>query len=237
MSNDRLRNEVDFHNKRYKNINERSETSLFYCALSNIYDDYIKVIKKNDDFNKSFLEIGVGKASYASFVSKAIYHGIDCSDIAVNYCNKKFLNHKNINFYVKDAHKTNFPNNHFDLIFGMGILHHLDFNKAIHEIKRISRSSNILFVEPLQSNYFVRLYRLLSPDSRSPDEKPLNLYQIDYIIKNFKGVKVYYYGLTSLLLIVLRVKMFRSFFFSLDNYLSRFKFLRKLYWAVLITRS
>jgi len=89
----------------------------------------------------------------------------------------------------------------------------------------------------LQSNYFVRLYRLLSPDSRSPDEKPLNLYQIDYIIKNFKGVKVYYYGLTSLLLIVLRVKMFRSFFFSLDNYLSRFKFLRKLYWAVLITRS
>jgi ubiquinone/menaquinone biosynthesis C-methylase UbiE len=40
---------------------------------------------------------------------------------------------------LRDAHKLDFPENTFDVIYGAGILHHLDYARALLEILRVLR--------------------------------------------------------------------------------------------------
>ena len=61
----------------------------------------------------------------------------------------------------------------FDIVYGTGILHHLEINKCLNEIHRILKpDGNLLFVEPLGTNPLINLYRKFTPNSRSKDEHP-----------------------------------------------------------------
>jgi ubiquinone/menaquinone biosynthesis C-methylase UbiE len=76
-------------------------------------------------------------------------------------------------FLVADAHKTPFEDNQFDLVIGDGILHHLEVEKALLEIKRILKPGHAAyFVEPMAHNPFLRLGRALTPSARTDDEHP-----------------------------------------------------------------
>lgn len=50
-----------------------------------------------------------------------------------------------IEFKMMDAHRMDFEDNSFSLVFGSGILHHLDFVKGINEIYRVVRGGGELF--------------------------------------------------------------------------------------------
>jgi SAM-dependent methyltransferase len=77
-------------------------------------------------------------------------------------------------FQIMNAHKLEFPDGHFDFVYGVAILHHLDFATAIAEIARVTKpGGRILFVEPLRMNPIAKLVRLLTPEARTPDERPL----------------------------------------------------------------
>jgi ubiquinone/menaquinone biosynthesis C-methylase UbiE len=76
-------------------------------------------------------------------------------------------------FLVADAHRTGFPDASFDLVVGRSILHHLDVDVALAEIRRILRpSGTAVFVEPLAHNPLLRLGRRLTPSARTVDEHP-----------------------------------------------------------------
>ena len=54
---------------------------------------------------------------------------------------------------MDNCEKTKFENNSFDIVYGTGILHHLQFNKCLDEIHRILKpNGSIVFVEPLGTN-------------------------------------------------------------------------------------
>src|SRR5205807_1094253 len=81
-----------------------------------------------------------------------------------------------VDFLVDDAHATTFPDDSFDLIVGVAILHHLDLEVALREIRRVLRpGGRAVFLEPLWHNPLLRLGRRLTPSARTPDEHPLTV--------------------------------------------------------------
>jgi SAM-dependent methyltransferase len=95
-------------------------------------------------------------------------------------------------FCEMDAHKLDFTDGSFDMVFGVAILHHLEFARAIREIHRVVRKDGkIVFMEPLRHNPAARLVRWLTPHARTPDERPLGRHELRLIGRNFE-VNNYY---------------------------------------------
>lgn len=90
-------------------------------------------------------------------------------------------------FCEMDAHKLDFADASFDMVFGVAILHHLDFALAMREIHRVLRKGGkIVFMEPLRHNPVARLVRWLTPQARTPDELPLGRPELRLIGRNFE---------------------------------------------------
>jgi SAM-dependent methyltransferase len=78
-----------------------------------------------------------------------------------------------VRFEVADAHQTGLPSSSFDLIVGIAILHHLDLERALPEIRRLLQpGGSAVFLEPLWHNPLLRLGRALTPSARTSDEHP-----------------------------------------------------------------
>ena len=96
-----------------------------------------------------------------------------------------------------DSHDLKFEDETFDLIIGRGILHHLDFNIAIKEIKRVlKKNGEAYFQEPLGDNPLLKLFRLFTPNLRTKDERPFFKKDIINLEKDF-NVEFKYYGMFS----------------------------------------
>lgn len=76
-------------------------------------------------------------------------------------------------FKVADAHDLDLPDDAFDIIAGVSILHHLEVEPALREIRRVLRpGGRAVFVEPLLDNPLLKLFRLMTPGARTDDEHP-----------------------------------------------------------------
>ena len=76
-------------------------------------------------------------------------------------------------FLVADAHATGFPDASFDLVVGSDVLHHLELERALREIRRVLKpGGRAVFAEPLAHNPILRAGRYLTPSARTPDEHP-----------------------------------------------------------------
>ena len=106
----------------------------------------------------------------------------------------------NVEFLVDNCEKTKFEDNKFDLVYGQGILHHLEISSCIFEISRILKpGGKLLFIEPLGTNPLINLYRRLTPRARSKDEHPLIFKDFDIIKKKFKITDLKFYGFLTLI--------------------------------------
>lgn len=77
-------------------------------------------------------------------------------------------------FHVMDAHRLEFEDDSFDVVFGKAILHHLDYAVALEEIRRVLKPGGVLvFMEPLDFNPVMKLVRFMTPTLRTPDEEPV----------------------------------------------------------------
>jgi len=95
-------------------------------------------------------------------------------------------------FFKMDAHELEFGDASFDIVFGVAILHHLDFARAMREIHRVlQKGGKILFVEPLRHNPVARLVRWFTPHARTPDEQPLGREELHLIGRNFEADNYY----------------------------------------------
>jgi ubiquinone/menaquinone biosynthesis C-methylase UbiE len=104
-----------------------------------------------------------------------------------------------------DATKTTFKDEEFDVIRGTGILHHLDIKLSLNEIKRILKNSgSAFFVEPLDTNPLIKLFRKLTPKMRTADEQPLRKKEIKTITDIFPNTEIYYSSFLTLLAVPFR---------------------------------
>ena len=185
--------EKKFHNKLQASGEKRFET-IFYKAIYNVKEDFLNFLNENSK-NSEVLDYGCGDGYYAekvlNFYPKKMT-GIDISEVAISDAKKRAIDKNlNINYSVDNCEKTKFEDNSFDIVYGTGILHHLQINKCIDEINRILKSNGkLVFIEPLGTNPLINLYRKLTPNSRSVDEHPLLENDFKYISSNFNEVKI-----------------------------------------------
>lgn len=89
-------------------------------------------------------------------------------------------------FHLMDAHDLQFADGYFDVVFGNSILHHLDFCRALDEIRRVLKpDGRIVFFEPLGINPISKVVRALTPQARTPDERPLGFAELRQLRERF----------------------------------------------------
>jgi len=115
-----------------------------------------------------------------------------------------------IAFRMMDAHHLDLPDESADLIYGAGILHHLDFQQAMGELHRVLRpGGRCLFSEGLRLNPVGVLVRYLTPNTRTTDERPLGLKELR-IARRYFHTRNRYYQLFTVPACVLSRFLFRA---------------------------
>ena len=240
LSDQNLR-EKEFHNKLQSSTKGRFE-NIFYKAILNAWEDFYNFLNSNAK-NSEILDYGCGVGPVIEKVVKLKpkkITGIDISDISIYKAKEKFVNlGDKVELFVDNCENTTFSNEKFDIVYGLGILHHLQFSKCINEISRILKPDGaLLFIEPLGTNPFINLYRLLTPKSRSTDEHPLKFEDFKMIKEKFKNIHVKYYGFLTLIFFPLyksnESKVFKLLV-KLDQLLFKIKIFQYFAWSVLIT--
>ena len=206
VEDNRKQAEREFHNKRFGDEPDvRAPLGKWYDAISNGTSQHIKIIKKLAR-HSDVLEYGCGDGRLSveeeTIVSLSkTFVGIDISEHAVARANDLAAEHglKNCQFIQMDAEDMNFPDGRFDLIFGRGIIHHLNLEAAYAELSRVLRpGGTVVFFEPMGHNVLINIFRSRTPDMRTVDEHPLLMSDLNFAKLYFNKVSVQFYGLTTI---------------------------------------
>lgn len=94
----------------------------------------------------------------------------------------------------------------FDIIYLGNLLHHVDIEKTVLELKpHLAEGGIWVSWDPLLYNPIINLYRLIATKVRTPDEHPFTFKDVRVFTKNFKTVKTNYFWLTTLIIFILMV--------------------------------
>jgi len=239
---DRIEREKEYHNVAFSEGIRKSADK--YYTIHKISFQHLSEQLKLNSKGKDVLEYGCGPGSLSILLSKyaKTVVSIDISDFAIN--NAKLLAEKNlirnVQFLEMNAEQLNFEDESFDMIFGNAIIHHLNLEKSFTEINRVLKpGGKAFFYEPLGHNFFINLYRKLTPRMRTIDEHPLLSKDISFFKKYFNTVEFQYYHLTTILAVPFRNMRFYEhlliFLNKIDIFLfKRFPFCRRYAWYCLI---
>ena len=235
------RREKEFHDELHI-LNKRRFQNKFYKAVYNLYEDFFYILKKKVQ-SKDVLDYGCGTSNLVEKVSnfkpKKLV-AIDVSGEAIKKAKSETKSEESkIDYRVENCENSNLTSDAFDIIYGSGILHHLNLNKSLKELNRILKKGGIiLFAEPMATNPIINIYRKFTPKARSVDEHPLVFQDIKLIESMFKNVEVKYYGFLTLIFFPFykspeNSKLFR-FISGIDRMILKTKYLRFLAWSVLV---
>jgi SAM-dependent methyltransferase len=209
MPDDSARKESEraFHNARYMTSESDNRTSLdkWYSAVSAGARLQMKTVKRAAE-GARVLEYGCADGRLSLLEERvpegaSRYFGIDISDQAIGHARSTAasLGLGNCQFEAMDAENMTFPDNGFDVVFGRGIIHHLDLQRSFSEIQRVLRPGGIaVFYEPMGHNPAINGFRKRTPEMRTPDEHPLLVQDFELARRYFRKVDTTYFGLTTL---------------------------------------
>jgi SAM-dependent methyltransferase len=176
---DRVRRETELYNR------QQLQRDWFDTALAYL-NDGIGRIKRNEAIRTAMQDavgrqvLEIGSQSWEWCLARYGYQPerLTCINILQAELDIGRSQAANLSFpcdFCKmDAHQLEFADRSLDLVFGVAILHHLEFARALREIHRVLRDGGkIVFVEPMRHNPVARLVRWLTPHARTPDELPL----------------------------------------------------------------
>jgi len=137
------------------------------------------------------LEIGCGTGVFTDYFCKEGFDlcGIDISVDLVKKLKSKCYNNARLNLCAADVENLPFPSNSFDAVVGICVLHHLNVEPALREIRRVVKTDGIiLFSEPnmmnpqlmLQKN--IKLLRKIRALGENEDETAFFRWQIKKIM-------------------------------------------------------
>lgn len=190
-------NDVLTNAKRLKDIFFHVRHTPGFYRMDAIREKYIRTL-----YDKIVLDYGCGQGEmalrYLHAGAKKVY-GIDISEryirAAIDRMRSAGVNEDSYEFCVMDAHNLKFDNEYFDSVIGNGILHHLDIPVAINEIKRVLKNTGFaMFQEPLIGTPLMRLFRILTPSARTPDERPLSESDLKLLESMFDIAESYCFG-------------------------------------------
>jgi SAM-dependent methyltransferase len=132
------------------------------------YNDLIMAFGQLDQ--KNILELGSGLGRFSIYLAKQGAHvtGVDIgADLVVSAKALAQVNQVDCIFDQCNVTRLPYPNDSFDIVFGISILHHLspsDVALTMQEVARILRKNGIaIFVEPIENSKFFNLLQNLIP--------------------------------------------------------------------------
>ena len=235
--------EKDFHNKLHLSEElKREKQGKFYKALYGLYSDFLNILK-DDTKTKYVLDFGCGTGNFTekviNFNPKKIV-AVDISEEAIKKAkNNSNQNSENIEYRVENCEDLSLNSDSFDIAYGSGILHHLNLNKSLSELKRIlKKDGKIIFIEPMATNPIINLYRKITPNARTSDEHPFKFSDIEFIKSLFSNVEVKYYGFLTLVCFLFYKEPEKSNLFQIlrkmDEKILNSRYFKFLAWSVLI---
>jgi ubiquinone/menaquinone biosynthesis C-methylase UbiE len=244
MSYDVSERERRFHNERFlQETDPRSGLNKWYAAIRHGSERQNALVRQYAK-NKEVLEFGCADGTLSfemnlPFRCKTLT-GIDISDVAIEKAKIKTtsLETNNTRFLTMNAEEMTFDDQSFDLIFGRGILHHLDLQKCFSGIERVLRSNGVaIFCEPMGHNPILNLYRNRTPDIRTPDEHPLRMADLTLARRYFSRVETMFYGLFTVASVFLDATVDGFLYRSskaLDDFILNLPVVRRYAWHCLI---
>lgn len=205
MTDPKIERERRFHNQRFSYVTDpREHLNKWYTAIRHGAERQNRLVLDYAS-GKDVLEYGCadGWLSIDELKLPEKAHsltGIDISDVAIQKATARAGRGGfwNAQFLTMDAEATTFPENSFDVVFGRGILHHLELQKCCSEISRILRDNGVaIFCEPMGHNPLINLYRRRTPDIRTVDEHPFLMTDFITARRYFTKVDTAFYGLFS----------------------------------------
>lgn len=237
--------ERDFHNARFaRDEDPRRPLDKWYWAIRHGAAEQDALVKRLA-VDADVLEYGcaAGGWSLNGLQLPAICRsltGIDISDVAVKRANERAaaLGAANARFQAMNAEAMSFPDDGFDLVYGRGIIHHLDLDKCYREVRRVLRSGGTAsFFEPMGYNPVLNAYRNRTPDIRTVDEHPLLAPDFELAKRYFARVEVRYFGLFSVASALAPSRLRVASFVAgrgIDALVLRIPYVRRLAWYALI---
>jgi SAM-dependent methyltransferase len=203
----RYERERTFHDERFGSDEGRA-ADRFYVVNRFAEQDYHRCVLSVAPGTRA-LEYGCGTASVAfTLAERGIESlGIDISPVAVaratDVADERGLT--SVSFAVMNAEHLELPDRSVGLVFGSGILHHLDLDRAAAEVARVLRDDGrAVFLEPLGHNPLINLYRRFTPGMRTTDEHPLRRADIRDLKVRFARVTCRSYVLLAMAAFPLR---------------------------------
>lgn len=247
-ADDRLTSERAFHNARYAGDegDARGHLDKWYAAVrkvNRLQEARIHALAPGSDvleYGCADGTLSIRELGTARFSGR--FTGIDISDAAVARANRRAeaAGLARATYRVMNAEAMDFADASFDLVYGRGILHHLDLERAFSEIRRVLRPGGVaLFTEPLGHNPALNWYRRRTPALRTPDEHPLLMADLDHARRHYAVVEADYAGLTTLAAVPFRATRFGDRLLGVlervDGALFTFPSLRRNAWYVLLS--
>lgn len=183
------------------NLVERLIVNNPLRALSQRYIEvpFLKKMAGKDSYPVC-LEIGCGRGTGAQMIARLFkaetVFAIDIDEKTIELARKRTIPDLKeiIEFRVGDAMDLKWPDETFDAVFSLGVLHHLeDWQKGIREISRVlKKGGELFFEEPLRSFLEFPLVRLITKHPEgglfSMEEFKKGIENADMYIKKLKTI-------------------------------------------------
>jgi SAM-dependent methyltransferase len=203
---DRIEREREFHDARFGEESGRPSDRFYHINASS--DGFFRRIIEALPEGSRLLDYGCGEGAYCGIHAAANGHrvtAIDISPVAIEQAHRRAEEAgvaDRIDFQVMNAEELSFPDDDFDAVGGLGVIHHLDIGRAIDNVTRVLKpDGSAFFVEPLGHNPLINLYRNRTPDERSADEHPLLEADLARVGERFEYFEPTYFHLLGLLAI------------------------------------
>jgi SAM-dependent methyltransferase len=221
ITEDRLRREKEFHDARFASAGRSADR--FY-AIDQASDRFFRERIDAAPAGGRVLDYGCGESAYCALHAARQGHevtAIDISDVAIDHAREQAARAgvaDKIEFRAMNAEALEFDDDSFDLVSGLGIIHHLDVARSMSEVARVLKpGGEAVFVEPLGHNPMINAYRRRTPEQRSVDEHPLRMDDIDALGRWFGTVEATYFHLLGLLALpFMRRRSFKRLVDALD---------------------
>ena len=226
---ERHKTEQDFHDRA-----ARHERSDFYTWGALSAADTYAYSRLDQLQGQVVLDLGCGDGrNTLRFAQQAaLVHAVDLSGGMVEVTRRRVAAaglQDRVIAHQMSAETLEFADQTFDAIFGHSVLHHTEIPRTRREIYRLLKpGGRAVFLEPLDHNPLLALFRRLTPWRRTPTERPLCFADVLMFAEPFSGFEhreFYLLALAAFATVPLRNKrLFQAtlgFLTSIDTLLLR----------------
>lgn len=170
-------------------------------------DIFLDFIKSNRLKNqKNFLEVGCGTGAYTRPISQQLVNAnvlaVDISPKIIEVAKKGTKKTMNLKYDIRSVYDLGLKDGSVDVVFGFYILHHLDINLTVKQLRKVLKKGGIaFFYEPNILNPVVFAIKSIPFLKRmvndSPEEWGINPLKLRWDWEGFKILKV---GMTEFIL-------------------------------------